>query len=112
MREAQEDDPTKAEIARVGASIGPYHPRGVERGTEEYTAIQREYGEATKEAVERAIGRSGYERLRQQAEQLVARNPDYAGRTVDEVTKELMAEALEGASTDARQTLTRARTRR
>lgn len=109
MRGSEADDPVKAEVERVTASIAPYRPRGIERGTSEYTDTQVEYGEETKAAVERAIRSGEYDRLGRRAASLVERNAEYQGRTVEDVTAELMAEHIENEVRQARSDLTERR---
>lgn len=106
MRESEASDPVKDEVARVMASIAPYRPRGVDRGTPYYTELQRAYGEETREAVERAIASGEYARLGRRAERLVETDSEYLGRDVEEVTRELMAEYIENAVRNARAELT------
>jgi hypothetical protein len=113
MRQSLEGDPVRAEVKRVGASIPPYRPRGVDRGTLEYEQLQREYGAEVKKVITRAIDSREYLNKESEARRLVrGRNPEYQGRDVAEVALELQAEYLQSASRNARAALTRERNRR
>ena len=64
------DDPLVLEIARVGASIGDARSTGpmreAGRGTPEYEALARRYGDAVRSALEAKILTFGYTRLEDQ----------------------------------------------
>lgn len=62
MTESRTSDPVRAELERLGVVIGSPAPSGLEPGTLEYEAALREYGRATRTAIEREMLKPKYKK--------------------------------------------------
>lgn len=100
-----EESPLIAELARVGAHVGKI---GRQRGEDDasYRKRQKVYGQVLENVLGAVVASEQYQRTRQLAEILVARDQRFQGRDPRDVAAELQRGIIEDAVSDTRRKLT------